>query len=272
MIDTIDVARTHYEAAGLTAKIHDALARIAPEDQRLTVTDLAAMDQFHTRGLQATTELTALTPIDAATRVLDLGCGVGGPARYLAATFGCHVTGVDLSESFIEAATYLTRRCGLQDKVECQVGNALDLPFAGGSFDLVMLQHVAMNVADRAALYAGIARVLAPGGRLATYDVVLTGGDLHYPNPWARDAAASHLLTAEATGAALAAAGFEPVVWRDDSQAAVDWFKTLPAANPPAGPTLALVLGPDFPALTGNLGRNLDEGRIGILSAIVLRA
>ena len=271
MTDTIEVARAHYNATGLTAKIRDALAKIGPEDRRLTVGEIAAMDQFHTRGMLATNDLAAMTYIGPSTRVLDLGCGVGGPARFLAATFDCHVTGVDLSENFIDAARYLTERCGLQDQVSFEVGNAVDLPFEDGSFDLVFLQHVAMNIQDRAGLYAEVARVLDPGGQLATYDVILKAGDVHYPNPWARDASASFLLTEDETRQALVQAGLRPRAWRDDSELAQSWFATLAAGGPPAGPTLAVVLGPDFPALTGNLGRNLKEGRIGILSAVAER-
>ena len=271
MTDTTEIARAHYNATGLTARIREALVQIAPEEQRLTVADLAPMDQFHTRGMLATKDLASMTAIKPNARVLDLGCGIGGPARFLAVSYGCYVTGVDLSETFVDAARYLTERCGLQSQVTFQVANALDLPFEAGSFDLVLLQHVAMNVRDRAGLYAEIARVLDVGGRLATYDVIVKGGDVHYPNPWARDASASFLLTEDETRDALIAAGLEPVAWRDDSELAQGWFATLAADGPPAGPTLAVVLGPDFRALTGNLGRNLQEGRIGVLSGIAER-
>ncbi len=271
MTDTVDIARAHYNATGLTTKIRDALAKIAPEGQRLTVGELAAMDQFHTRGVLATKDLAAMTSIGPITRVLDVGSGVGGPARFLAATFGCHVTGVDLSENFVDAANYLNERCAMESQVSFQVGNALDLPFEAASFDLVFLQHVAMNIEDRAGLYVEIARVLTPGGRLATYDVILKDGDVHYPTPWARDASGSFLLTEGQTRDALIAAGLNPIAWRDDSEVALDWFATLTAGGPPAGPTLAVILGPDFPALTGNLGRNLKDGRIGILSALAER-
>jgi hypothetical protein len=113
MTDTIDIGRAHYNATGLTARIRDALLKVAPEEQLLTVADIAAMDQFHTRGMLAARDLAAMTNKAPDTRVLDLGCGIGGPARFLAATFGCHLTGLDLSESFIEAARYLTDRCAM---------------------------------------------------------------------------------------------------------------------------------------------------------------
>src|SRR4030081_2618654 len=114
------MVRQHYNAAGLTDRIKAALTAITPEDQPLTVARLAALDQFHTRGILATAELAGGTGLESSTRVLDLGCGIGGPARYLAATFGCKVTGVDHSPAFIDAATYLTARCGLSDRVTFQ--------------------------------------------------------------------------------------------------------------------------------------------------------
>ena len=116
MTDTIKKVRAHYSATGLTERIREALTRIAPEPQALTVAQLAPLDQFHTRGLLATADLARAAGIDPFTRALDLGCGIGGPARYLAETFGCKVTGVDLSPSFIDAATWLTARCGLSDR------------------------------------------------------------------------------------------------------------------------------------------------------------
>ena len=156
MTDTITNVREHYSATGLTDRIKSALATIAPESQPLTVAQLAPLDQFHIRGILATAELAGAAGLEPSTRVLDLGCGIGGPARYLAATFGCKVTGVDLSPGFIEAATYLTARCGLSDRVTFQVGDALHLPFEDAAFDAVFLQHVAMNIEDRAALYAEV--------------------------------------------------------------------------------------------------------------------
>lgn len=151
MTDTSTKVREHYSATNLTNRIKAALATLAPEGQMLTVAQLAPLDQFHTRGILATTELATAAGLEPSTRVLDLGCGIGGPARYLAATFGCKVTGIDLSPGFIDAATYLTARCGLSDRVTFEVGDALHLPFENAAFDAVFLQHVAMNVEDRAA-------------------------------------------------------------------------------------------------------------------------
>jgi SAM-dependent methyltransferase len=270
MSDGFEGVRDHYRATGLTERLK---AVLGPEQQRLTPQQLGALDQFHTRGLAATAELARLAGITADMSVLDVGSGVGGPARFLAANHGCHVTGVDLSEPFVEAARYLTGRTGQGGQVSFECASALTLPFDDGRFDAVFLQHVAMNIADRARLYREIRRVLKRGGRFATYDVVLNGGEPHYPVPyypvpWARTPATSFLLTAAATREAIEPAGFRTLVWQDDSEAARTWITQLRAAGPPPSPNLGTVMGPDFAQLAANLGRNLMEGRLGILTAV----
>jgi SAM-dependent methyltransferase len=261
--------REHYSATSLTERIKSALAAIATQGQTLTVAQLAPLDQFHTRGILATAELASAAGIEPSTRVLDLGCGIGGPARYVAATFGCKVTGVDLSPDFIDAATYLTARCGLSDRVTFQSGYALNLSFEDAVFDTVFLQHVAMNIEDRAALYAEVRRILTAGGRFVSHDVVQRDGDAAYPTPWARDASTSFLLGESETRTAVERAGFKAVFWRDDTQIALDWFQAMMAAGPPTGPNLGVVMGPDFPIMIGNLARNLRENRLGVLSAVL---
>jgi len=268
MTDALAGVRDHYRATGLTEKLKAALAALGPEDRRLTPEQLAALDQFHTRGLAATAELARLAGITAEMSVLDVGSGIGGPARFLAATYGCRVTGVDLSEPFVEAARYLTARTGQNGQVSFRTASALELPFEEGSFDAVLLQHVAMNIADRPLLYREIRRVLKQGGSFATYDVVLNGGEPHYPVPWARTPATSFLLTAAATGEAIEAAGFRRLAWQDDSEAAKAWIAQLRASGSPPAPNLGTVMGPDFAQLAANLGRNLMEGRLGILTAV----
>jgi SAM-dependent methyltransferase len=200
--------------------------------------------------------------------VLDVGSGVGGPARFLAASYGCRVTGVDLSEPFVDAARYLTERTGQSGRVSFEIASALELPFDGGRFDVALLQHVAMNIDDRARLYREIRRVLKLGGRFATFDVVLNSGEPHYPLPWARTPATSFLLTAAATREVIEPAGFRTLAWQDDTEAAKAWFAQLRASGPPPSPNLGVVMGPDFVQLSANLGRNLMEGRLGILTAV----
>jgi sarcosine/dimethylglycine N-methyltransferase len=268
MTDVLDDVRDHYRATGLTGRLKTALAALGPQDQRFTPQQLAGLDQFHTRGFAATAELAALAGITAGMSVLDVGAGIGGPARFLAAATGCRVTGVDLSEPFVEAARYLNERTGQSGQVSFQTANALDLPFDDGSFDAVLLQHVAMNIADRARLYHEIRRVLKSRGRFATFDIVSAGGEPRYPVPWARTPQTSFLLTAAATGEAIQRAGFRTLAWQDDTEAAKTWFAQLRASGPPPSPNLGVVMGPDFAQLAANLGRNLMEGRLGVLTAV----
>jgi ubiquinone/menaquinone biosynthesis C-methylase UbiE len=252
----------------LTERLKAALMVFGPEDHQLTPEQLGALDQFHTRGLAATAELAKLAGITADMSVLDVGSGVGGPARFLAATYGCQIVGVDLSDPFVDAARYLTGRTGQSGQVSFQSASALELPFDDGRFDAVLLQHVAMNISDRAGLYREIRRVLKQGGRFATYDVVLNGGEPHYPVPWARTPATSFLLTAAVTREIIEPAGFRTLAWQDDTEAAKGWFAQLRASGPPPSPNLGVVMGPDFAQLAANLGRNLMEGRLGILTAV----
>jgi sarcosine/dimethylglycine N-methyltransferase len=268
MTDELEGVRDHYRATGLTQRLQTALLALGAQDQRLTPEQLGALDQFHTRGLAATAELAKLAGITADMSVLDVGSGIGGPARYLAATSGCRVTGIDLSEPFVEAARYLTGRTGQSGQVSFQIASALALPFDDGCFDVVLLQHVAMNISDRARLYREIHRVLNSGGRLATFDVVLNSGEPHYPLPWARTPATSFLLTAAATREAIEPAGFLALAWQDDTETAKAWFAELRASGPLPSPNLSVVMGPEFAQIAANLGRNLMEGRLGILTAV----
>src|SRR5262249_15807891 len=203
MTDLLDVVHDHYRPSGLIERLKAALAVLGPEDQPLTPEQLGTLDQFHTRGLAATAELAALAGITADMSVLDVGSGLGGPGRFLAATCGCRVTGVDLSASFVGAARCLTERSGQRGQGSLETASALDLPFDDGHFDVALLQHVAMNIADRARLYREIRRVLRPSGRFATFDVVSNRGEPHYPVPWARTPATNFPLTPAPTRSAI---------------------------------------------------------------------
>jgi sarcosine/dimethylglycine N-methyltransferase len=267
MTNELEGVRDHYRASGLIARLKAVLAQ-SPEDQRLTPQQLAPIDQFHTRGLAATAELANLAGIKADMSVLDIGSGIGGPARFLAAAHGCRVSGIDLSEEFVGAARYLTERTGLNEQVSFHLGSALELPFDDGVFDLVLLQHVAMNVSERPRLYREVHRVLRPSGRFAMFDVISKSGEPHYPLPWARTPATSFLLSASTTCELVESAGFRALACQDDTEAAKAWILELRASGPPPAPNLSVVMGPEFAELARNLGQNLLEGRLGTVTAV----
>jgi len=190
----------HYARRSLGDTILAALREAGKDLEHLTPDDLAPVDEFHSGQRNATVRLAQLARVSGSEAVLDVGCGIGGPSRFLAKEFGCRVTGLDLTAEFIEVANMLARRTGLAGKVTYHRGDALDLPFADASFDLAWSQNAAMNIADRDRLYAEMRRVLKPNGRLAIQDVAAgPGGEPYYPTPWAKDKSISFLFPPQIT-------------------------------------------------------------------------
>ncbi len=276
MPDETQRVAAHYARADLGEAILAALRAAGKDPDELSPDDLAPLDQFHVRGLEATEQLAELAALEAGTRVLDVGCGIGGPARHLAAHHGCRVTGLDLTEEYCRVASMLAARTGLGERVEFRHGDALAMPFEDASFDVVWTQHASMNIADKDRLYAEMHRVLGPGGRLALYDIVAgEAGPPHFPVPWARAPEISFLVSPQALRAGLEAAGFEVAAWGDVTAAGIDWLGRMRAKAPEGGPPalgLHVVVGPDWAEMFANVGRNLEQGRIALIQALARKA
>ena len=211
----------HYSSGSLMERLRALLAADGIDPDHPTVEQLAPFDHFHGRGREATQEAASLVAASPADHVLDVGSGIGGPARYFVRRFGCRVTGIDLTAEFCDVARVLTRAVGLADRVTFEQGNALAMPFADASFDGAYSMNVSMNIADKAALYREVRRVLKPGAWFVLAEIAQgLAGAPTYPTPWAKTAETSFLATPEETRAALAAAGFAIVKARDTAAAA----------------------------------------------------
>lgn len=211
----------HYTRVDLLARLDLALREDGVDPAHPSLDDLAPYDQFHGRGIEATEELGRLLAPDRAERILDVGSGLGGPARVFAARHGCQVTGIDLTPEFCEVARTLTHRVGLDGKVEFHAADALLLPFADATFDAAYSMNVSMNIADKDTFYRSIHRVLKPGGRLALSEITRgPTGTVHYPTPWAATAKASFLSTRDETRRGLIAAGFDVLRIEDTTELA----------------------------------------------------
>lgn len=228
----------HYTTTALLERIRVALAEMGIDPASARPEDLKPVDEFHTAGVESTQALLDQLDIGPDTRVLDIGSGLGGTARLIAARFGAAVTGVDLTPAFVETADALSEMVGLGDKTRFQVGSALALPVEDHSFDLALLLHVGMNVADKQALFREARRVLAPSGTFAVFDVMRGPNDdaLQFPYPWAEESEFSFVEPPDIYRGAADAAGFAPVAERDRSAMAIDYFTRVFAALAEHGP------------------------------------
>jgi SAM-dependent methyltransferase len=206
----------HWDRDELGQAIQDALIASGKSLDALTLDDLAPFDQFHGGGKWFTLRLAHLADLKPGMKVLDVGGGLGGPARTLALEFGCHVTAVDLTESYVQAGEMLTELMGLKDRVEHQTGNALDLSFEDSSFDVIWTQNSGMNIEDKESLYAGFRRVLRPNG-LLVFQELMSGPNqpLVFPVMWSRDGANNFLREPEQMQAVIEEAGFRVRKWED---------------------------------------------------------
>jgi ubiquinone/menaquinone biosynthesis C-methylase UbiE len=261
-----DRVASHYAGGGdLASTIAESLRKAGKDIGKLGTSDLATVDEFHIRGRKATLELAQSLGLIASAHVLDIGSGLGGPARTVAETYGCRVTGIDLTQAFCDAAATLSGWVGLRDRVVFRQGNATSLPFGDAEFDAAMTIHVAMNIAAKDRMYAEARRVLKPGGRFAVYDVLQgEGGEVLFPVPWAREPSISHLATPDAMESLLSGAGFRILVVNDSTEESLKWFEAMAARMTQAVPavTFQSFLGDDFPTMARNQVSNLRDRRI----------
>lgn len=265
---------SHYTHGALEQKILDALKESGKDCDHLHPADLSGVDEFHLGRHTATVELVHDLRLEQDSHVLDIGSGIGGPARYLAEECGCRVTGIDLTEEFVSVANSLTHRCGLSNRVSFLKGSALSMPFPNASFDGALLIHVGMNIEDKAGLFAETRRVLKPGARFGIYDIMrVSNAELDYPMPWAMTAETSFVETPESYRRLLAAAGFETEQEHDRSAMALSLGREMMEAagkedTPPLG--LHLIMGPATPERFGNIMRALEAGHVAPTEMIVV--
>jgi ubiquinone/menaquinone biosynthesis C-methylase UbiE len=261
-----------YAPTDISQRIIARLIEAGKDLERLTRDDLASFDEFHAGGRDSTRELARLAAIAGGSEVLDIGCGIGGPARTLAAEFACRVTGIDLTQSYCQAASMLSSKLGMADQVRFQCANALDLPFAAASFDMVWSQNAWMNIDDKARCLREVVRVLKPGGVFAL-ETILAGAvsGIHLPVLWAESPALNFLITESEAQRLLSGAGLKKRLWLDTTQRSIALQRQRQAINERDGPpllSLQVLVPMDFRAKVNNVLRNNLEGHTRTVQAV----
>lgn len=257
-----DVTR-HYTHGSLETAVDQSLATLGKDPAHITPDDLTLIDEFHVGGKAATLRLLASCGFKAGQTLLEVGSGLGGPARTIAVATGANVVGIDLTPEFVTVANSLSRRVGLADRTSFQVGSALAMPFDAARFDGATLIHVGMNIADKATLFREVRRVLKAGATFAIYDIMRCGdGDLAFPLPWSSAPATSFVERREVYKTALAAAGFDIVAETDRVPEAQAFFKAI-AEQQKALQVRLTFRGPGFKEKSQNLNALIDRGVIG---------
>jgi SAM-dependent methyltransferase len=265
----------YYSPNGLYNKIIKGLNELGTDLSKVTLDDLQPVDEFHIRGDAATKELIKLANFTPDMHILDVGCGVGGSTRRLSHETGCRVTGIDLSDEYIDAAERLTQLLNMQERVRFHATSALDLPFDDNTFDGAWSIQMNMNVEDKLGWLKEAYRVIKPGGRAVLYEVCgHKNTPIHFPVPWAQDSSMSFLVPPESFRAVITSAGFEIEVWNDKTDLAQKAFANMPEPKgeqnlPELG--VHLLVGNDIRTKAFNLRRNLDDERVSLIEAVAVK-
>lgn len=256
----------HYTRETLEQIILGALQKAGKNVDQLSIRDLEALDNFHVGAREATEGLANFMELSAGIHLLDVGCGIGGPARYFAER-GCRVTGLDLTEEFVRVATSLTGRLHLEEKAQFRKGSALEMPFPSNTFDGAYMIHVGMNIQDKAGVFREVARVLKRGGRFSIFDIMSKGNEpLQFPTPWAANEATNFVGRVEDYRQALERAGFRIVHQRGRQQFALEFMKKMKerVASAEGRPVLGvnILMGEQAPLMLKNVDQAIAAGTL----------
>jgi SAM-dependent methyltransferase len=257
-------------------RVEKGLAASGVDLQDVTIDDLAPVDQFHSRGREATIEIATLMNPTEGNRVLDVGCGFGGTARFLAHNYGCAVTGIDLTPEYIEVGKALNEMVGLEDLIDLEQGSAIELPYEDDSFDFVTTEHVQMNIADKGRFYSEISRVLKPEGRFVFHDIFCGVGpsQVHYPVPWADEQSLSYLVPVVQARSLMEGVDLDIARWHECDKESIAFFTPIVERSESEGPPplgLHLLMGENGPEKLRNYLRNVEEGRVTIALGMAVK-
>ena len=266
---------SYYSPNDLYNKIIEGLDNLGKDLSRIELDDLQPVDEFHIRGDVATKELIKLSSFTPDMHILDVGCGVGGSTRRLSHETGCSVTGIDLSDEYIDAAERLTQLLDMQERVKFYAASALELPFDVNTFDGAWSIQMNMNVEDKLGWLKEMYRVLKPGARAVLYEVCGSKNTpIYFPVPWAQDSSMSFLVSPETFREVITSAGFDIEVWNDKTDLAQKAFAQM---TQPTGesnlPELGvhLLVGKDILTKAYNLHRNLDDERVSLIETVAVK-